>query len=205
MASNGSCFMVTRTIFKKPPLGRRPNTKLGDHGHSKRSQPLVYSILSCVRTCIYKNSLKQHLVGGPITYDFTLHLRVCGHTKWFWKCIGTAFGHFLLDSHSFMVTALGSCVKWPALSTFKTNWFKIWAKCHVSHLDWSRLGNLYKIPNVILEIYQVTTKVWTLFITYSLLICCTILSCAFLWILTENDFFEAYDMNSFLYLKIWFW
>ena len=23
-----------------------------------------------------------------------------------------AFGHFLLGSHNFMVTALGSCVKW---------------------------------------------------------------------------------------------
>ena len=27
--------------------------------------------------------------------------------------LGTAFGHFLLGSHNFMVTALGSCVKWP--------------------------------------------------------------------------------------------
>ena len=24
-----------------------------------------------------------------------------------------AFGHFLLDSHNYIVTALGSCVKWP--------------------------------------------------------------------------------------------
>ena len=24
-----------------------------------------------------------------------------------------AFGHFLLGSHNFMVTALGLCVKWP--------------------------------------------------------------------------------------------
>ena len=24
-----------------------------------------------------------------------------------------AFGHFLLGSHKFMVTAFGSCVKWP--------------------------------------------------------------------------------------------
>ena len=28
-----------------------------------------------------------------------------------WRCGGTAFGHFLLDSPDFMVTALGSCVK----------------------------------------------------------------------------------------------
>ena len=25
----------------------------------------------------------------------------------------TALGHFLLGSHNFVVTALGSCVKWP--------------------------------------------------------------------------------------------
>ena len=34
MASSGSCFMVTRTIFKKPSLGGRPNTKPRDHGTS---------------------------------------------------------------------------------------------------------------------------------------------------------------------------
>jgi hypothetical protein len=27
--------------------------------------------------------------------------------------LGTALGHFLLHSHNFMVTALGSCVRWP--------------------------------------------------------------------------------------------
>ena len=32
MASNGSSFMVTWTIFKKSPLGGSPTTKLGDHG-----------------------------------------------------------------------------------------------------------------------------------------------------------------------------
>jgi hypothetical protein len=32
MASNGSCFMVTWTIFKKSLLGGRPDTKPGDHG-----------------------------------------------------------------------------------------------------------------------------------------------------------------------------
>jgi hypothetical protein len=31
MASNRSCLMVTRTVFKKPSLGRKPDTKLGDH------------------------------------------------------------------------------------------------------------------------------------------------------------------------------
>ena len=48
-----------------------------------------------------------------VTYDFTSHLRVRDRTTWFWRCLGAAFGHFLLGPHNFMLTALGSCVKWP--------------------------------------------------------------------------------------------
>ena len=44
--------------FQKPPLGSRPNTKPGRLRHYKRLQPVVYSILPCVRTCMNKNSLK---------------------------------------------------------------------------------------------------------------------------------------------------
>ena len=48
---------------------------------------------------------------------FTLHSRIRDHTTWFWRCPRTvAFGHFLLDSHNPMVTALDSCVKWPQLA-----------------------------------------------------------------------------------------
>ena len=47
------------------------------------------------------------------TYGFTIHLRVHDHTTWFWRCLGMVFGHFLLGSHNFMITSLGSCVKWP--------------------------------------------------------------------------------------------
>jgi hypothetical protein len=44
--------------FKKPPLGgSRPNTKL-EIMHFERSQPLIYSILSCVRALVYTHSLK---------------------------------------------------------------------------------------------------------------------------------------------------
>ena len=32
MASNGSCYHGHLDYFQKPPLGGRPNTKLGDHG-----------------------------------------------------------------------------------------------------------------------------------------------------------------------------
>ena len=31
-----------------------------------------------------------------------------------------AFGHFLSGSHSFMVTALGACVKWPFRDVIKS-------------------------------------------------------------------------------------
>ena len=31
--------------------------------------------------------------------------------------LGTAFGCFLLGSHNLMVTALGSCMKWPSFRT----------------------------------------------------------------------------------------
>ena len=58
IASNGSCFMVNWTIFKYHLLevGQTQNqeTKLW---HSKCSQPLVYSILSYVRTRMIRNAL----------------------------------------------------------------------------------------------------------------------------------------------------
>ena len=54
-----------------------------------------------------RNSLKHHLVESPITYDFSLHLKVRDHTTQFWTCIGTTFGRFLLGPHNFMLTALG--------------------------------------------------------------------------------------------------
>ena len=45
MASNGSCFMITWILFNKPPLGGKPNTKLGNHGTLNTCNPLVYFFL----------------------------------------------------------------------------------------------------------------------------------------------------------------
>ena len=53
----GSCFMVTWTTFKNPPL-EVGLTQTQRPWHSERSQPLVHSILSCVRTRRNRNSLK---------------------------------------------------------------------------------------------------------------------------------------------------
>ena len=36
-----------------------------------------------------------------------------------------AFGHFLLGSHNFMVTSLGSCVKWPSICTIQSHMVKM--------------------------------------------------------------------------------
>ena len=55
MALNGSCFMVTWTILKNHLL------EVGLTGrpwHSECSQPWIYSILSCVRIHMNRNSLK---------------------------------------------------------------------------------------------------------------------------------------------------
>ena len=98
----------------RPPLGGRPNTKTERPRHSKRLQPLIYSILVCVRICMNRNF---------ILIAFSIELgHICLHTctwgsvttpTWLLRCLGTAFEHFLLGSHNFMVTVLGSCVKWP--------------------------------------------------------------------------------------------
>ena len=57
MASSGSCFMVTWTIFKDHLL-EVGLTQIRRPWHSKRSQLLIYSNLSCVRTCMNRCSLK---------------------------------------------------------------------------------------------------------------------------------------------------
>ena len=98
----------SRGLFSKTTSSRYVQHKIG--------RPLILSILSCVRAHMIRNPMKLHSVEGTLTYDFTLHLRVRVHTTLFWRCVGMAFGHFLFGSHNFMVTALGSCVKWSIVS-----------------------------------------------------------------------------------------
>jgi hypothetical protein len=57
MASNGSHFMVTWIIFKYHLL-EVSLTQNRETWHSKRSSPLIYFILSCMRTRMNRNSLK---------------------------------------------------------------------------------------------------------------------------------------------------
>ena len=92
-------FMLANKV-KSDPIA-------GDHGTPNAHNHWFYSILSWLGTRTIRHSIE-----GPVTYDFTTHLRVRDHTTWFWfwRCVGTAFGHFLLGSQNFMVMALGLCV-----------------------------------------------------------------------------------------------
>ena len=67
MASNGSYFMVTWIVFKNYflEIGLTQNQETMA---LQRSKPLIYSILSCVRTRMNTNSLKYHLVEGSVSY-----------------------------------------------------------------------------------------------------------------------------------------
>ena len=50
-------------------------------------------------------------------------LRAWSHvtSHYTWWSVTMTFRHFLLGSHNFMITALGSCVKWPSLFKCTSN------------------------------------------------------------------------------------
>ena len=79
MTLNGSCFMVTWTTFKNHLLEVGLTQKPGDHD-TPNAHNHWFILLYHVWTHVNRNSLKQHLVEDPVTYDFTLHLRVRDHT-----------------------------------------------------------------------------------------------------------------------------
>ena len=72
----------------------------------------------------FENSLKWHLVEGPFMYDFTLHLRVCDHIAWFWRCVGTAFKR-PLDPFFWALT-----ISWSRLlaHVWSDRWRIIWSQ-----------------------------------------------------------------------------
>ena len=80
--------------FQKPPFGDRPNIKPGDHGNLNAHHHwfiLFYHVQKPTWIEIYWNSIGW----GLVAYGFTLDLKVCDHTTWCWRWVGTAFGHFL--------------------------------------------------------------------------------------------------------------
>ena len=112
MTSNGSCFMVTWTIFKNHFLEVGPNTKPGDHGIPNTHDNwfiVFYHVWGTVWIEIHRNNIWLR-AGSHMTSHYTWEFVTTLHD---FGCLGTAFGHFLSGSHEFMVMALGSCVKWP--------------------------------------------------------------------------------------------
>jgi len=112
MASNGSCFKVTWIIFKNHLL---------EVGLTQNQETMALWTLTTVDLfyfVMWENPHEQKFI--VIAFGWG-HGHICLHTTleglWqhymIWEVSWTAFGHFLLVSHNFMVTALGSCAKWP--------------------------------------------------------------------------------------------
>ena len=100
--------------FQKPPLESRPITKLRDHATPNTHNHwfiLFYHVWRPAWIEIHWNGIWSRIRSHVIPH-YTWGSMTTLHT-WFWRCVGTAFGHFLLGSHNFMITALDSCVKWP--------------------------------------------------------------------------------------------
>ena len=85
-------------------------------------------------------------------------------TTWFRRCIGTAFGQFNLGSHNVMVTAFGSCVKWPLLTS------GIRATSYTSQEPWpcngedpwfSSKGRTMGVGRVVLGSHGTSSIVWS--------------------------------------------
>ena len=96
MASNGSCFMATWIIFKKIPLGCRSNIRLGWPWHSETSQPLVYYILSWVRS---PSHMTWHYTWGlvPTLHEFGSALG---------QLLDTSFGLSQFHGHNYWLACV---------------------------------------------------------------------------------------------------
>ena len=116
MASNGSCLMVTWSIFK---------THLLEVGLTQNRETMALRMLTTVHlfySIMCENMHEQNFIKilfGWRPRHIWLHtaLEDPDHTTWFWRCLWMTFGHFLVGFHDFMVTALGSCVKLPLVLT----------------------------------------------------------------------------------------
>ena len=129
-ASNGSCLMVTWTIFKNHLL------EVGLNHDTPNAHDCWFLLF--------------YHVWGPASIDMhwnSIRLRVRSHmishynrgsvttpTWWFGRCVGMALGRLLLGSHNFTVTALGSCAKWPSIPK-ESHWFVIILRSRISIYD----------------------------------------------------------------------
>jgi hypothetical protein len=105
--------------FQEPPLGGGPNTWSGNHGtpnaHNRWFIPF-YHVWghAWIETHWNSNWLRpQSHMTSHYTWGSVTTLRDCGGVL----RRGPSYTFINLGSHNFMVTALGSCVKWPQVSS----------------------------------------------------------------------------------------
>jgi hypothetical protein len=120
-------------LFSKTISWRWPNTKPGYHGTPNAHNCwfiLLYHMWKPAWIEIHWNSIWLR----EVTYDFTLHLRVRDHTTWFWRCVGTAFGHFSFWALTISWSRLLACV-WsdPLRWLWKSLWLKTAFAIRVEH------------------------------------------------------------------------
>jgi hypothetical protein len=98
--------------FQKPPLGGRPNTKLGDHG-----TPNAYNRLFILFYHAWGPAWREII---EIAFGWAPWSHMTSHYNWgsmttlhdFGGVLGQRLDIFL-SSHNFMVITFCSCVKWP--------------------------------------------------------------------------------------------
>ena len=157
--------------FQKPPLGGRPNTKLGDDGTpNAHNRWFILFFLSCVRgptwIKIHWNSIwlrfRSHMA-SHYTWGFVTTLRD------FEGALGRPLDTSLLGSHNFMVTVLGLCVEWPStkyLGSFGlVHVIFLWSRiprglvvgCHFLVYKWGVLGGDFGLVTVMfaIEVLQI--------------------------------------------------
>ena len=123
IASNGSCFMVTWTIFKSHLFGVGLNTNWEQMAlRTLTIIGLVY-FYHVWRPAWVEIHRSKHLVEGLATYDLTLHTRGSMTTL---RDLEVRVWRQPLDTFiwapriSRSRTALGSCVKWPPMGDHST-------------------------------------------------------------------------------------
>jgi len=114
MTSNGSCFMITWTVFKNHLLeARLTQNQVTMALRTLTTIDLVYFIM-CEDPCGFIETFIEITFGwGPSHIWVHTTLEVPWPHRWCWRRFGTAFGHFVSGSHNFVVKALGLCMKWP--------------------------------------------------------------------------------------------
>ena len=101
--------------FQKPPLGSSPNTKSGDHDTPNTHNRWFILFHHARRPAWIEIHWNSIWLTAPVTYDFTLHLRVCDHTTRHWRVcrdggLWTTFIWTRTISWSRLLARV--CVKW---------------------------------------------------------------------------------------------